>query len=343
MKGITFGEYHSYRDLHLILAEKTIGTPAPKTELIDIPGSDGVLDFTEFFDGVKYKNRELSFEFSTLVPQSEFMTLFSMIQNALHGQKMMISLDVDPEWYYIGRITVEPWKADKNIGKITIDCDCEPYKYRVSSQAVYLCGNNLLNLDSVVNTRPAYWTKTATGFAFDRGTATGNGSVYFEIPVVKGKTYTFSARGTTFTGGNPSLYVYNNFVEKVIIKRVNSPFHLSFVAQETTRYAFALIGNSTTVTANFINVMVFEGETTIPFEAYDTTEKELSVAFSNTRKAAIPTVYASNAMTVENGHNFATLNPGVNALPEFAFTKGENTLIFKGNGVAVVEWKEGGL
>ena len=343
MKGITFGEYHSYRDLHLILTEKTIGTPSPKTELIDIPGSDGVLDFTEFFDGVKYKNRELSFEFSTLVPQSEFMTLFSMVQNALHGKKMMISLDADPEWYYIGRISVSEWKADRRIGLLTIDCDCEPYKYRVSSQAVNLCGKNLLNLANVVNTRPTYWTKTETGFAFDRGTATGNGSVYFEIPVVKGKTYTFSARGTTFTGTNPSLYVYNNFVERKVIKRVNSPFFLSFVAEETTRYAFALIANSTTATANFVNVMVFEGETTIPFEAYDATEKEVAAAFSNTRKAAIPTVYASNEMTVENGHSFATLSPGANILPEFAFVMGENTLIFKGNGVAVVEWKEGGL
>ena len=343
MKGITFGNLHSYRDLNLILAEKVIGTPSPKTELIEIPGSDGVLDFTEFFDGIKYNNRKLSFEFSTMVPQSEFMSLFSTVQNALHGQKLTIFLDDDPEWYYIGRISVSEWKADKIIGKLTIDCDCEPYKYKMTSQAVNLCGKNLLNLNNVVNTRPAYWTKTETGFAFDRGTATGNGSVYFEIPVVKGKTYTFSARGTTYTGTNPSLYVYNNFVERAVIKRVNSPFFLSFVAQETTRYAFTLIANSTTAAANFTNVMVFEGDVTIPFEAYDTTEMEVSASFSNTRKAAIPTVYASNEMTMENGHNLATLNPGENVLPEFAFVKGENTLIFKGNGVAVVEWKEGGL
>lgn len=343
MKGITFGEYHSYRDLHLILTEKTIGTPSPKTELIDIPGSDGVLDFTEFFDGVKYKNRELSFEFSTLVPQSEFMTLFSMVQNALHGKKMMISLDADPEWYYIGRISVSEWKADRRIGLLTIDCDCEPYKYRVSSQAAYLCGKNLVNLANAINPRPLYWTKTSTGYAFDRGTVSGNGYVYFEIPVVKGKTYTFSAKGTTYTGSTPAIYVYNNFVDRALIKRAYSPFSLSFVAQETTRYAFTLVANGGTLTANFTDVMVYEGDEAIAFEAYDATEMELSMAFSNTRKSAIPTVYASNAMTVENGHNFATLNQGENLLPEFSFHMGENTLIFKGNGVAVVEWKEGGL
>ena len=68
-----------------------------------MPGSDGALDLTEFFGEVKYQNRPLSFKFTTLVPQSQFMTLFAMIQNALHGQKVNIALDDDPEWYYTGR------------------------------------------------------------------------------------------------------------------------------------------------------------------------------------------------------------------------------------------------
>nr|DAM44167.1 MAG TPA: hypothetical protein [Caudoviricetes sp.] len=31
MNGITFGNYHSYDDLHLILASKEIGAPTVKT------------------------------------------------------------------------------------------------------------------------------------------------------------------------------------------------------------------------------------------------------------------------------------------------------------------------
>ena len=137
MKGIKFGSYHSYNDFQLILASKTIGTPSPKTETIDIPGGDGVLDLTEFFGETKYGNRNLSFEFSSLVIPSEFMTLFSTVQNALHGKKMIIILDEDPEWYYVGRISVSEWKADKNIGKLTIDCDCEPYKYQIGTTEIF--------------------------------------------------------------------------------------------------------------------------------------------------------------------------------------------------------------
>lgn len=136
MKGITFGSLHSFNNLHLILSQKTIGTPEPKTEEIDIPGGDGVLDLTEFFGTVKYHNRLLSFEFSTMVPQSQFMSLFSEVQNALHGKKMRIILDDDPEWFYMGRISVSEWKADRNIGKLTIDCDCEPFKQSIYTTTV---------------------------------------------------------------------------------------------------------------------------------------------------------------------------------------------------------------
>lgn len=137
MKGIMFGNYHSWNDFQLILATKTIGTPSPKTETIDIPGGDGVLDLTEFFGETKYNNRNLSFEFSIMVTPSEFMSLFSSVQNALHGKKMTIKLDDDPDWYYVGRISVSEWKADRNIGKLTIDCDCEPYKYQIGTTEIY--------------------------------------------------------------------------------------------------------------------------------------------------------------------------------------------------------------
>lgn len=136
MKGIMFGNYHSYSDFQLILASQTIGTPSPKTETIDIPGGDGVLDLTEFFGETKYNNRNLSFEFSSMVSPSNFMSLFSAVQNALHGKKVAVTLDDDPEWYYTGRIRVSEWKADRNIGKLTIDCDCEPYKKQRSPTVI---------------------------------------------------------------------------------------------------------------------------------------------------------------------------------------------------------------
>lgn len=130
MRGVKFNNFHSWDDFSLILSSKEIESPSAKTETIDLPGADGVLDVSEYFGEIKYNNRKITFEFSTIVPQSEFLTLFSDVQNALHGQKMNIVLDDDPDFYYVGRISIDKWKADKNIGQITVECDCEPYKYK---------------------------------------------------------------------------------------------------------------------------------------------------------------------------------------------------------------------
>lgn len=137
MKGIKFDNFHSFTEWGLILSEKDIKSPKPKTKEVDIAGGDGVLDYTEYFGGVKYENRQMSFRFSkmNIVPDG-FLALFSVVQNALHGQKLKIVLDDDPANYYIGRVSVNEWKANKRLGEITIDVDAEPYKYNAAETVV---------------------------------------------------------------------------------------------------------------------------------------------------------------------------------------------------------------
>lgn len=129
LKGIKFDDYHSYADLGLILSTKTIGAAEPKTELIEVPGADAPLDFTEFFGDVKYNNRPLNFTFTMLPPASDFTGRYSDILNKLNGKKMRIVLDDDPDFWYYGRVSVGDLAPDKNTAKITVECDCEPYKY----------------------------------------------------------------------------------------------------------------------------------------------------------------------------------------------------------------------
>lgn len=194
MKGVKFGDYHSFNDFSLILSSKTIGTPSPKTETIDIPGGDGVLDLTDFFGDVKYNNRELSFEFSTVVPQVEFMDLFSRVQNALHGQKMQIILDDDSEWYYVGRITVSEWKAEKSIGRLTIDCDCEPYKYKLTETEVTRAVDGTTSQITLTNSRkrvvPTITTDAEFKVAFTGFSGTYSAGTFTipELVLAEGKT-----------------------------------------------------------------------------------------------------------------------------------------------------------
>ena len=131
MKGITFGSLHSYDDLKLILISKEIGSPAVKERKIDIEGADSSLDLTDFFGEAKFEDVKHKFTFSTIVPQIMFLSLFSAVKNALHGKKMRVILDDDPLFFYMGRVKVSSFTNEKNIGHISIECDCEPYKYKL--------------------------------------------------------------------------------------------------------------------------------------------------------------------------------------------------------------------
>lgn len=132
IKNIKFGNYDAYLDFSLIRTGMIIGTPTPKMKTVEVEGSDGEIDLSEYFGDITYNNRQLSFEFEAIKTQEEFIELFSQIQNALHGRRMKIFISDDIDFYYIGRITVNEWKADKRTGKIVIDVNADPYKYKNS-------------------------------------------------------------------------------------------------------------------------------------------------------------------------------------------------------------------
>lgn len=136
MKGIRFGSFHSFDDLHLILTEKEMGAPAVKTQKIDIEGADGALDLTDFFGEPKYEDVTHKFQFASIVPYSEFLTQYSTIKNAIHGKKMRVILDDDPLFYWMGRCHVSGFANDRNIGQVQIECDCEPYKLKLDKTVV---------------------------------------------------------------------------------------------------------------------------------------------------------------------------------------------------------------
>ena len=146
MKGITFGSYHSFDDLKLILNSKEIGSPSPKIMTVDIEGADGSLDLTNFFGDTKYENLTHKFQFSTTAPHNEFLSLYSTVKNAIHGKKMRVILDDDPLFYYIGRPNVSAFTSDRNIGEISVECECEPFKYKLAKTVVRQAVNGTISV-----------------------------------------------------------------------------------------------------------------------------------------------------------------------------------------------------
>lgn len=343
MNTVTFGTHRSYEDLQLLLTGKTIGTPAPKVEHIDLPGSDGVLDLTEFFDGIKYANRQLSFDFASKVHRSLLLQQFTLVQNLLHGRKMDIRLSDEPDWYYTGRIHVNDWQADKSIGRFTIDCDCEPYKHRDSAQLVTMPGKNMLDLTNfeqgVLN---AIVGKT-WGELTVSTTKTRLRSIH-PMPIKPNTQYTLSFPGDTFKLATRQ-FDKNNVLIAFGGWYFNTITFQTLPNAQTFAVYIAYEGDGTITQAD-ISGLAFqleEGSTATAFEPFGAAEQTVTATFANTNRPAVPTIYVTSAMTVENGNFLAELSPGDNTLPDFAFFAGDNTLTFKGNGSALVKWREGAL
>lgn len=189
-KGITFEvlekgtSFHSYRNYQLYLTKKEIGKAEPKVELLDVPGADEPLDFTEFFGDVKYKNRKLKFTFSVKLT-ALFDAVFSQLQNDLNGKKCKIILDDDPQFYYIGRVTISELKTDKRIGEITVECDCNPYKLKKNKTvvSVNLSGEKVVTLENLrKHVTPVFKSNATIQVIFGDKQFSSNGT--FTIPEI---------------------------------------------------------------------------------------------------------------------------------------------------------------
>jgi phage-related protein len=209
--SVNFDNFNTWDDFSLIRATKSISSPEPKYIKVEIEGSDGELDLTEYFGDVKYKNRKISFEFSTLRPKVEFPELFSTIQDSLHGRRMKIVLEEDSDFYYVGRVTVDEWKSNKNIGLITIDCDCEPYKYkaRPTVRTLTLTGTRTQYVLSNMRKQvvPTFTINAPTTIEFNNST--------FAIGTTGMSQQTFTIPEITLNKGNNIVYLTGTGTVKI--------------------------------------------------------------------------------------------------------------------------------
>lgn len=130
MDGVIFNDKHTYRDWGLLLKSRPkISPPAPQVKLVQVPGSDTLLDLTQSLTGkVHYEPREISFEFITAAPRKTWANLYSEILTYLHGQRVKIVFDDDPNWVYTGRVSVGELTPEKSAATLTMTATVEPYK-----------------------------------------------------------------------------------------------------------------------------------------------------------------------------------------------------------------------
>lgn len=132
MHGVTFGNKHSFRAWGLMLRVRPeISPPKPQTKLIHVPGTNTVIDLTETLTGgeVKYEPRKIKCIFCVVGGRQNWAKVYSDVLNDVHGKRLKIIMDDDPNYYYIGRVAVNQWESEEAMASIVIEADVEPYKH----------------------------------------------------------------------------------------------------------------------------------------------------------------------------------------------------------------------
>lgn len=132
---VLFGNIKSYEDWGLKLETIQLSFPEAKTDQIDIPGSNGVIDLTEVNGQVCYKNRTMTLTFSLDDDYAKWHLLSSRIAKELHGKMIKCILPDDPNYYYEGRFSLDSKKTNDVITDIVITGDVHPFKMDVYSSS----------------------------------------------------------------------------------------------------------------------------------------------------------------------------------------------------------------
>ena len=145
MHSIQFGPKNSYVDWHLVYdGRPEVASPNPKTNYVSVPGMSGSLDYTEVLSGLNYEDRTGSWRFFVMgdywgeaeIPDTEtnfkfksWDELYADILETIHGRRLIVWLEDDPNYVYFGRVSVN-WNSEKDYSQITVQYTFEPYKRR---------------------------------------------------------------------------------------------------------------------------------------------------------------------------------------------------------------------
>ena len=108
-----------------------IQPPEVQNEIIEVPGSNGVMDFTDVLLGYPlYHNRSGSLDFYVDTSQDgvTWDKAYDLAINELHGMHKKVILTDTRSFYYEGRLSVNSFNSDKMCSTISLDYNFSPFK-----------------------------------------------------------------------------------------------------------------------------------------------------------------------------------------------------------------------
>jgi phage-related protein len=130
---VCFDGKDTYTEYGLLLASKSISLPEVRTNMIDVPGRDGLLDASEVLTGeVTYKNRTITLKLTGVdsVSGKKWPATISDFCNKVHGKRVKVTFPEDTAHFYSGRCSVGQVELVKMMQTIPVTVDCDPWKYK---------------------------------------------------------------------------------------------------------------------------------------------------------------------------------------------------------------------
>lgn len=129
---------NTWTDWHLIPSSRPVVAQAGvSSTFTEIPGrKDGPIDNSKLLTGkLQYSNRSGSFEFLVDNDHEYWETIRSKIVEFLHGKRMRVILEDDPDYYYEGRVSLNEWRSESWNSRVTIAYMLGAYKrHRTTGQ-----------------------------------------------------------------------------------------------------------------------------------------------------------------------------------------------------------------
>lgn len=149
-KSVTINGYNLQTQWGLVLPVYDIPTPEPFLYLQAVEGRDGLVDLSNAFGRVFYKNREWSLDFKLFDPSVNWHTISSQVNSKFHGKKLNFVFDDDPNYYWVGRITNGAYSSNEGEGTMPIEISSQPYKYKLTATEVTktVSGETSITLDN---------------------------------------------------------------------------------------------------------------------------------------------------------------------------------------------------
>lgn len=138
---VFFDGKDTYTEYGLLLASKSISLPEVRTNMIDVPGRDGLLDASEVLTGeVTYKNRTITLKLTGVdtVSGKKWPATISDFCNKVHGKRVKVTFPEDTTHYYSGRCSVGQVELVKMMQTIPVTVNCDPWKYKNAKTTVSL-------------------------------------------------------------------------------------------------------------------------------------------------------------------------------------------------------------